>query len=303
MRYQLAVCGVLFASIFALLEGDARAAKFTNAEYEEHIAELRGKLPDKGFTIVLEKPFVVIGDEPADVVRHRARSTIRWAVNLLKQDYFADDPDRILNIWLFKDKESYETNVERLFEKKPTTPFGYYSPRHGALVMNISTGSGTLVHEIVHPFIESNFEDCPSWFNEGLASLYEHCGQYRGRIYGYTNWRLKGLQKAIAAETEEKTDEDGKPIEPQQLQSFADLCSTSTREFYADQYGTNYAQARYLCYYLQQRGLLRKYYHAFRRAVDDDPSGYKTLVAILGSPDMDEFQDIWEGYVMTLEAE
>ena len=35
--------------------------------------------------------------------------------------------------------------------------------------MNISTGGGTLVHEIVHPFIEANFPACPPWLNEGLG--------------------------------------------------------------------------------------------------------------------------------------
>ena len=48
--------------------------------------------------------------------------------------------------------------------------------------MNISTGGGTLVHEIVHPFIQSNFPNCPSWFNEGLGSLYEQCRERNGKI-------------------------------------------------------------------------------------------------------------------------
>lgn len=57
---------------------------------------------------------------------------------------------------------------------------------------------GTLVHEIVHPFIEANFPDCPSWFNEGLASMYEQCRDNSGHIWGSTNWRLNGLKEAIA---------------------------------------------------------------------------------------------------------
>jgi hypothetical protein len=79
------------------------------------------------------------------------------------------------------------------FQSKPTTPYGYYSSTHKALVMNISTGGGTLVHEIVHPFIEANFPNCPAWLNEGLGSLYEQCGEVDGHIHGYTNWRLPGI--------------------------------------------------------------------------------------------------------------
>ena len=46
--------------------------------------------------------------------------------------------------------------------------------------MNIATGGGTLVHEIVHPFVEANFPGCPTWFNEGLGSLYEQSAERKG---------------------------------------------------------------------------------------------------------------------------
>ena len=42
-----------------------------------------------------------------------------------------------------------------------TTPYGYYSAAHRALIMNIATGGGTLVHEIVHPFVRANFPQMP----------------------------------------------------------------------------------------------------------------------------------------------
>ena len=108
--------------------------------------------------------------------------------------------------------------------------------------MNISTGGGTLVHEIVHPFVAANFPNCPAWFNEGLGSLYEQSGEVEGEIHGFTNWRLPRLQEAIRK---------GK------LASFKTLCHTTDTEFYEKDRGTNYAQARYLCYYLQQKDLLQ----------------------------------------------
>ena len=141
-----------------------------------------------------------------------------------------------------------------------------------------------MVHEIVHPFMESNFDKCPSWFNEGLASLYEQSSSRNGHIIGLTNWRLRGLQLAI---------EDGR------LPSFKELCGTTTREFY-NGHGTNYAQARYLCYYLQENNLLHKYFHDFRKNVDKDPGGYETLKAVLGRDDIDVFQKQWEKYVAKL---
>ncbi|MGB6045854.1 MAG: C39 family peptidase [Pirellulales bacterium] len=257
----------------------------TSADYAQHIRKLKDRIPNDDFHIVVEKPFVVIGDEPAEQVRRRASGTIRWAVTKLKKDYFTKDPDQIIDIWLFKDKTSYNRHVEALFGEAPGTPYGYYSPTHRALVMNISTGGGTLVHEIVHPFIAANFPDCPAWFNEGLASLYEQCSEVNDRIHGHTNWRLTGLQRAIRAN---------------HLSTFDTMCGTSTRDFYHDSRGTNYAQARYLCYYLQEEQKLREFYRSFRKNVADDPTGLATLRDVLGEPDLRAFQKRWSGYVMKL---
>lgn len=296
----------------------------TDADYAQHIHQLKERVPGEGFFVVIEKPFVVVGDESPSVVKRRAKGTVKWAVDLLKQDYFVKDPHHILDIWLFKDKESYEKNTKKLIGRKPTTSFGFYSRLNRALIMNIETGGGTLVHEIVHPFMESNFPECPAWFNEGLASLYEQSRSNLGHIWGSTNWRLTGLQKTIresnnppkptgdnpqgdsarspahpdGERSEDKKAEEKKP--PEKLPSFKELCSTTTEEFYGNHAGRNYAQARYLLMYLQEQGQLVRYYHAFRQSVDDDPTGYKTLQRLLGERDMDAFQKRWEHWVMSL---
>ena len=262
-----------------------RYGNHTAAEYAEHIRELKKKLPSDDFTIVEAPPFVVIGDDQPAEVRRRAKDTVLWAVEKLKAAYFEKDPEDILDVWLFKDKESYEENAQKLFHTKPDTPYGYYSSADKALIMNIATGGGTLVHEIVHPFVAANFPECPAWFNEGLGSLYEQSGEVDGRIVGRTNWRLPGLQKAIRAK---------------RVPSFKSLCSTTTDEFYEKDRGTNYAQARYLCYYLQQQGLLRKFYRRFHANCKEDPTGYATLQEILDRKDMAEFQRDWEAYVLKL---
>ncbi|HEY0348115.1 MAG TPA: hypothetical protein VGC60_08150 [Pyrinomonadaceae bacterium] len=256
-----------------------------DSDFARHVEELKKKLPSAEFTIVVQPPFVVVGDESEAVVKAHSEHTVKWAVDRLKQDYFTKDPKEILDIWLFKDSASYERNALALFGEKPTTPYGYYSSRHKALIMNISTGGGTLVHEIVHPFVEANFPDCPPWLNEGLGSLYEQSGEVNGHIHGYTNWRLPGLQAAIKAGT---------------VPSFKDLMSLSSRAFYDDDKGTNYGQSRYLCYYLQQRGLLVKYYREFVNHQKDDASGYKTLVRVLAVRDMTAFKRRWGKFVLGL---
>jgi len=263
------------------IEQYSKPAGFTNADYAQHYMKLKKQIP-KGFTAVLEKPFFVIGNQsPATVKRRWAEGTVRWAVKRLKERYFSKDPEDILDIWLFKDKKTYRKYTKELWNSDPGTPFGYYSSYHKVLVMNIATGGGTLVHEIVHPFMQSNFQKCPDWFNEGMGSLYEQSSSRNGKIVGLTNWRLKGLQQAIR-----------KKILPP-FETMMDV-----EGFYGRRYG--YPQARYLCYYLQNKGLLEKYYHLFLKNVDKDPTGLKSLKNILDIKDMDTFQKKWERWVMTL---
>jgi len=248
--------------------------------------KLKKKIPKgRGFTVFIQNPFVVIGDEKPATVKARSNSTVKWAVHRLKKAYFKKDPEDIIDIWLFKDKKSYEKHCKEIFGENPDTPYGFSSPRHKALIMNIATGGGTLVHEIVHPFVRSNFPDCPSWLNEGLGSLYEQCGGKGDKIVGYTNWRLAGLQKFIKAK---------------KLPSFKELTSTTDFEFYNKDKGSNYSQSRYLCYYLQEKGLLKKFYHEFYKNRKEDPTGYNTLKKILDTDDMEKFQKGWEEYVMKL---
>ncbi|MBI4603467.1 MAG: C39 family peptidase [Planctomycetes bacterium] len=260
--------------------------RFTAADYAQHVRALKRRLP-RGFSLALAPPFVVAGDETAATVRRRARDTVAWAVGRLKEAYFDDDPEEIIDVWLFKDNESYERNVRELFGKSPATPFGYYSADDRALVMNIATGGGTLVHEIVHPFVRANFPACPAWLNEGLASLYEQSGERDGKIAGFTNWRLAGLQEAVRA---------GK------VPTFRELTSSGDNGFYRSDRGTNYAQARYLCYYLQEKGLLGRYYREALRSAKEDPTGYETLKRVLGKreDEMPAFEEAWRGFVMGL---
>jgi hypothetical protein len=259
--------------------------EFTTADYQKHVGELRKKIPSNDFHIVLQKPFIVIGDESLERVRSRSLYTVKWAVDLLKKNFFKKNPNQIIDIWLFKNKRSYEKHCKEIFDITPSTPYGFYSSTKKALIMNISTGGGTLVHEIVHPFIESNFPSCPSWFNEGLASLYEQSKEENKKIVGLTNWRLRGLQIHI---------KDNK------VPSFKELCSTSTYQFYQQDPGTNYSQARYLCYFLQQKGKLRTFYHEFVRNSKSDPTGFETLKKVLGETDMDDFKKKWERSTMEL---
>jgi hypothetical protein len=253
-------------------------------DLDARVNALREAYGDAGYTVLAEPPFAVIGDEPAAAVRRHAEGTIRWATTHLRREYFPRDPAAVIDVWLFADETRYRKGAKAIFDDDPDTPYGYYSSTHRALIMNIGSGGGTLVHEMVHPLMEANFPSCPSWFNEGLASLYEQCGEEDGRIWGYTNWRLPGLQDAIRAGT---------------LPPFSDLLASGDDGFYAHDPGTNYGQARYLCYWLQVENRLRAFYRDFVADAESDPTGEATLTRHVGG-DLALFQRDWERFVLGL---
>jgi hypothetical protein len=106
----------------------------------------------------------------------------------------------------------------------------------------------------------------------GLGSLYEQFGEAKSHIQGFTNWRLPGLQAAIRAK---------------HLPSFKDLTAMDANAFYNEDKGVNYAPSRCLCFYLQQKGLLVKFYRDFHARHKEDPGGCKTLQSVLAESDMD----------------
>ena len=259
-------------------------AGVTPAAHVQHVMKTKAKIPD-GYATRIAGPFFVIGDESPARVEHYAQ-TVDWAVGHLKRDFHMREPPDVIDVWLLGSADSYVDNAVRLYGKRPSTPYGFFLPEHQALFMNIATGGGTLVHEVVHPFIAASFPAVPAWFNEGLASLYEAVREEHGQLWGLPNWRLDGLKRAIRA---------------RKLPSFAMMTSDSDTRFYAS--STGYAQARYLCLYLQEHALLHRYYDEFSSRAAADPTGYKTLVRVLGNPDMTRFEKQWQTWALALEAD
>jgi hypothetical protein len=277
-----------FLLALAACAGPAAATPDLPAAQKALVVEVRRDL-GPGYTIEpLEDLYVVAANTTRDRLE-RCKGTVRRAYRALMQTYFVKKPDRPIAIYLFRDKRSYEDYCVRRYGEKPSTPYGFFRPDERKLVMNIATGTGTLVHEMVHPLIAADFPSVPAWFNEGLASLYEACQIDAGRIRGLVNWRLPHLQRAIAGKT---------------LIPLKQLTGMPDGEFYR-QYALPYAEARYLCMYLQEKGKLVDFYKRFRaNAASDDPAkrdatGGATLEAVTGQS-LDALQKDWVAWARTL---
>ncbi|MBL8912005.1 MAG: C39 family peptidase [Archangium sp.] len=257
--------------------------KPTPAEVVQHVMELKETMPS-GFTMVWEKPFLVIGNESPEKVRSRAKDVVGWTRDLLLKDYFPKAPETMEDVWVFKDAATYEKYSRELFQTEPDTPYGFYLSSRKSMVMNIRPGYGTLTHELVHPFMHANWPEGPAWFNEGLGSLFEFPGERDGHFIGQLNWRLPGVQTAIREKTVPK---------------ISALVKTTEDQFYDDDSGVHYAMARYLCYWLQEKGLLIKFVKRAQELKGEDKTGLKALTEVLGG-DPDTFQKEWEKFTLAL---
>lgn len=218
---------------------------------------MKGKLTDE-FLILRNSYFIVGSNLSQEETDRIVKNTIAKTVECFYNNYFEKRPDEATTILLFKDDASYRYWAKKLYDDTDLSRFGYYKPYSKVMLMNISTGTGTLVHELTHALVRYDFPDIPAWFNEGLGSLYERCSINNGMILGYVNWRLPALQDAISDNS---------------YTSLNKLVNTTEDEFYGTNSGFYYAQARYLCLYLQNKGLLRKFYKAFRDGYSRDNSG------------------------------
>ena len=220
---------------------------------------------DDTFTSVVEPPFVVIGNLPKRDLQRMARGSVLAPARVLWKTYFRRRPDKVITILLLRDGKSYRGWAKKLFGDEKVAYYGYYKPGIRTLVMNISTGTGTLVHEMTHSLIAFDFPDVPDWFNEGLASLHEQCSIRSTRVVGLVNWRLPALQRAVRGKT---------------LRPLRDLVTRD--DFYGSLQGLNYAQARYFVMYMQQRRVLQKFYEHYRAHHTGAGAGVKAIESVLG---------------------
>lgn len=253
-------------------------------DFDSKIAELKSSLTDD-FIIQNNSYFVIASNLSKNETEKIINNTIERAVECFYNDYFVARPGEVTTIFLFKDDATYRFWAKKLYGDTDLSRFGYYKPYSKVMLMNISTGTGTLVHELTHALVRYDFPDIPSWFNEGLGSLYERCSLNNGIILGYVNWRLPDLQESIRKGSYTGLDK---------------LVATNEDEFYGSGSSFNYSQARYLCMYMQEKGLLKRFYKTFRDNYAEDKTGKMFLEKIFNQK-IEETDEAFLKWVNTLE--
>lgn len=267
LKFLLKVFSFLIFYVFTLDISVASVSDSVKLNYDSAIISLKEKLNDD-FNYVVYKCFLVVSNLEQNMTSEIVERTMKTVYKSFYNDFFESEPDELITVFLFKDDQSYRYWADKLFSDKDVSKFGYYKTSLRTMLMNVGTGLGTLVHEMTHSLVRYDFPDIPAWFNEGLGSLYEQCGIENGNLKGYVNWRLTELKDAIQ-------NNNYLPLKR--------LVKLDDDMFYEQRSSFNYAQARYLCYYLQERNLLKLFYKSFRDNYEYDKTGESTLVKITGS--------------------
>ena len=226
---------------------------------EKMLAELKADL-GREFSYTTSGPWIIATDLDKEQTDAIVAHTIgEYAAAIQRQLFTKARVTEPLKVLLFKDGESYTAWNMKLFNEKPTSPYGYFSRTKHALVMNIGTGGGTLVHEMTHAMAEADFPSIPAWLNEGLGSLFEAPSKVvggRGRVVGIKNWRLRSLLDDLAK---------GSAVH------YRDLIGIADADFYGEHRSANYASMRYLMQWLQEKGKLETFYARIRDGKGERP--------------------------------
>jgi hypothetical protein len=236
-----------------------------------------------GYDAAVVHPFLLVSTGGREIHADAARA-IAWASTLLRAGYFEAEPGVPITIWVFPDEGSYMSGSSALLGIVPTTPYGFYRPCKQAMVVNAGYGWGTLVHEMVHAYMDADAPDAAVWMQEGLASLFEAPVEVGGRIRGATNWRLAGLQAALR-----------QGVAP----SFVEMAGASRGDFDGARGALHYATARYLLYWLQENELLSGFYRAYRARASRDRRGLAVLSSVTGR-EAAALRREWEAFVLGL---
>jgi hypothetical protein len=194
-------------------------------------------------------------------------------VHALQVDYFDREPRTPISLLVLSCDDAFREALERAGHGQQPEYSGLYVRSDRTVLVNLSAGAGTLTHELTHALAHADCPDLPEWLDEGLASLHEEAdfGPDGLHLIGRDNWRIRFVQEA---------DRRGclEPLDQLLSRPFARRTSAAL----------DYALARYLCLFLQERGLLPAYYRKCRSLITVDPTGRLALERLFSGRSIDD---------------
>lgn len=256
------------ASVAQERETRADVSRIDDAELQRQCQSKAGELRRRSqpqWSVFVQPPYVLAGDLSPDELESLYRQTVAATAQALQIDYFDRKPPAPITLLILATDESYQAVLKTFGHARRAEYSGLYVRDERTVILNLSTGAGTVAHELTHALAHADFPDMPEWFDEGLASLHEESEfTADGRhLIGRDNWRSRFLREA---------DQRGcwKTLDRLFDQPFAE----------PDLASLDYALARNLCVFLQDRSLLPAYYRKCRSGISQDATGRDALLQL-----------------------
>jgi hypothetical protein len=243
---------------------------FQNFDYDKVIKDHSKIIPD-GMSITKFRYFVVFSDMNDELTYKLIDTDMRNTIDAMSNNYVNKLPEIITPIYLFTEYNKYKEFVLNNYDipESDISPYGFYKISKNVIVIRYVSWKGSILHEITHRFIKSDFPEAASWFDEGFASLNEKSTFKNGNLVGDFSLRIIPLRRAL---NEDK------------YTDLRELMETIDDELYGPRTSYYYAQSRYLLMMLQEKDMLNKYYALFRDTHSKDKTGISQLEEIYGKP-------------------
>ncbi len=239
------------------------------ADVRERIAAARRELDafDARVEVVGGVYVFVAADRGGPLFDEAVRMASQALPLLLSAGRFDKPPDRAVTVYAYSSEDRYLVAcTRRLGTRTCDTPYGRYVMDGRFIIANLSRGVHTCLHEMVHPIVQTDAPMTPAYLDEGIGALMEQPKfEPPGEVHGDTNWRLPDLQRHLDSVR------------------LGDLFTMSDAEFRRPNgLLLREAEARYLCKWLDDQGLLWRFYRAVRDASTTDPHGGVSFSRVVG---------------------
>jgi len=247
-----------------------------------------------GYQVVTEGRFVLASksghttEQLGQVARRLQHFT-----DFLAAEYGLSLPDTFITVYMVPNSTELQALADRVHGLEASPLMLGYALQNDLSVVGVlrTTAAGTLLHETFHLAVRSTYGGIPQWLDEGLASLYEDSTVVGERYLGEPNWRGKvvrdlqgtlsgvGLRTVILA-----------PWFPEQAQSYYDPAPGELVLSSPDERAYALALARYFVMYLQEHGLLKNVFQAYRdrkppdEYVPAEVQAVRLLESVVGKP-------------------
>ena len=252
-------------------------------DYQTIINNYQPKLGNE-FTVTKFNYFIIFSNMPDNKTYELIDNDIRHTEMAMENNYITVKPQAVTAVFLFDDDDSYKKFALANFkdiEENDLSPYGFYKVSKRVILVRYISWKGSIAHEVTHSMLQDDFPDIPGWFNEGFASLHEKSTFRDGNLIGEFSWRINAIRSAF---------KDNKYTDLNHLMTLTD------NELYSSNSSFYYAQSRFLLGYIQEKGLLKRYYTLFRDTYETDNTGISQLEKLLKMK-LSEFEPLYLDYL------